>query len=145
MRFILDTLIEVLARGESVVLATIVRSSGSTPRTSGARMLIESDGTLTGTIGGGAIEAACQKKAQEIFDLSCSHAEVNFSMSASTLADGGMVCGGTASVLLQMVGPDLLDTIRQIRKEYQNGEIPLLLTILPSGTDTSSTAIRRQR
>ncbi len=133
MRFILDTLIEVLARGESVVLGTIVRSSGSTPRTSGARMLIQSDGTLTGTIGGGAIEAACQKKAEELFDLSSSYAEVNFSMTASTLADGGMVCGGTASVLLQMVDPDLLETMQLIRKAYQSDEIPLLLTILPSG------------
>ena len=133
MRFILDTLIEVLARGESVVLGTIVRSSGSTPRTSGARMLIQADGTLTGTIGGGAIEAACQKKAQEIFDLPDSYAEVNFSMTASTLADGGMVCGGTASVLLQMVDPDLLETMLLIRKDYKSGEIPLLLTILPSG------------
>jgi xanthine dehydrogenase accessory factor len=132
MRFILDTLIEVLARGESVVLGTIVRSSGSTPRTSGARMLMQSDGTLTGTIGGGAIEAACQKKAQEIFDLSSSHAEVNFSMSASTLAEGGMVCGGTVSVLLQMVDPGLLDTMRQIRSDFQNGEIPIVLTVLPS-------------
>ena len=132
MRFILDMLIEVLERGDSAVLGTIVRSSGSTPRTSGARMLLQSDGALAGTIGGGSIEAACQEKALELFDQTSSYAEINFSMSAIALADDGMVCGGTASVLLQMVNPDQLDTMLQIRTDYQSGKNPVLLTLLPS-------------
>jgi len=132
MRFILDTLIEVLERGNFAVLGTIVRSSGSTPRTSGARMLLQSDGTLTGTIGGGSIEAACQERARELFNQTSSYAEINFSMSALTLADEGMVCGGAASVLLQMVNPDQLDTMLQIRTDYQSGKRPVLLTLLPS-------------
>ncbi len=134
MRFILDTLIKVLEQGNSAVLGTVVRSSGSTPRTSGARMLLQTDGTLTGTIGGGSIEAACQEKARELFDQTSSYAELNFSMSASTLADEGMVCGGTASVLLQMVNPDQLDNMLQIRSDYQSGKLPVLLTLLPSNT-----------
>ena len=132
MIFVLDTLIEVLERGESVVLGTIVRSSGSTPRTSGAHMLLQSDGTLTGTIGGGSIEADCQKRAQELFNEPDSYAEIDFSLSAMTLAEEGMVCGGAASVLLQKVEPDSLAIMVQMRNDYQNGKRPVLLIQMPT-------------
>jgi xanthine dehydrogenase accessory factor len=132
MRHILDTLIDTLGRGESIVMATIVRSSGSAPRTSGARMLVRRDGTLTGTIGGGAIEGTCQEKAQELFKQSLSYAEMNFSLSTSQLRDKGMVCGGAVSVLLQLVEPDMFETMLQVRNDYHDGAHPLLITILPS-------------
>jgi xanthine dehydrogenase accessory factor len=38
------------------VLATVVRTAGSTPRKSAARMLVRADGSIVGTIGGGRIE-----------------------------------------------------------------------------------------
>lgn len=132
MIFVLDALIEVLERGDSAVLGTIVRSSGSTPRTSGAHMLLQSDGTLTGTIGGGSIEGDCQKRAQELFYQPESYAEVNFSLSAMTLAEEGMVCGGAASVLLQKVEPGSLDIMVQMRNDYKNGERPVLLIQMPT-------------
>ena len=37
------------------IMATVVESGGSTPRTSGARMAITDD-SIIGTIGGGAVE-----------------------------------------------------------------------------------------
>ncbi len=132
MRHILDTLIETLTRGETAVMVTIVRNSGSAPRTSGARMLVQADGSLTGTIGGGSIEGECQEKALELFNQSCSFSEIHFSLSSSTMASEGMVCGGTVSVLLHRVEPDLLDTMLHIRNAYQNGERPIVLTEMPS-------------
>ncbi|SVD91379.1 uncharacterized protein METZ01_LOCUS444233, partial [marine metagenome] len=40
-----------LESGEPVVLATVARTRGSTPRSVGAKMVIRRDGTFTGTIG----------------------------------------------------------------------------------------------
>jgi xanthine dehydrogenase accessory factor len=42
--------------GSACVLATVVRTAGSTPRKAAARMLVRADGSLAGTIGGGRIE-----------------------------------------------------------------------------------------
>ena len=45
-----------LSESKPFVLATIVRTTGSSPRHTGAKMLIYSDGTISGTIGGGKFE-----------------------------------------------------------------------------------------
>jgi xanthine dehydrogenase accessory factor len=49
------------------VLATIVNTKGSTPGKPGFRMLIQEDGTTSGTVGGGAIEKAVIAQAMTMF------------------------------------------------------------------------------
>jgi len=131
MQYILDYLVESLEKGDSAVLGAIVRSAGSAPRTSGARMVILADGTLKGTVGGGALEGACQAKAHELFDGQQDFAELKFALNAQSAAEEGMLCGGNVDVLLQLVRPDSLDMFRRIRQEYIQGQRPALLTFLP--------------
>ncbi|MCL1828065.1 MAG: XdhC family protein [Oscillospiraceae bacterium] len=52
-----------LEGGEEFVLAAVAGSAGSTPRKSGAKMLIKSDGSIIATIGGGAAEKAVINRA----------------------------------------------------------------------------------
>jgi xanthine dehydrogenase accessory factor len=132
MRYILDHLIHALEQGQSAILAAIVRSSGSAPRTSGARMLMLADGTSTGSIGGGALEGACQAKARELLLNSCSFAELNFELNASLAADAGMLCGGSVSVLLHRVDSASLHVFRLANNDYVRGLRPILLTMLPT-------------
>ena len=56
MKHLFEELRQVMERGEAAVLVTIIASSGSTPRGAGSRMLVKEDGTIRGTIGGGAVE-----------------------------------------------------------------------------------------
>jgi len=132
MRHVLDTLISALDRGESAILATIVRSSGSAPRTSGARMVVLADNTLAGSVGGGAVEGACQAEAKALLNSAKSYAQFDFSLSASAAAEQGMVCGGAVTVLLQKVEPAEVGLFRRLRQTYAAGRRPLLLTVLPS-------------
>ena len=53
MRQLFEAALEAIRKGETVALATIVRAQGSTPRATGAKMLVLRDGTIRGTIGGG--------------------------------------------------------------------------------------------
>ena len=46
-------------------LVALIESEGSTPRTSGAYMLVGEKGLLYGTIGGGGMEYAAQQLAQQ--------------------------------------------------------------------------------
>jgi xanthine dehydrogenase accessory factor len=55
-RDLAQALAQLLQNGERGALATVVRVSGSTPQRPGARLLMLSDGSLVGTVGGGAIE-----------------------------------------------------------------------------------------
>ena len=55
-------LVRLRAAGEEAALATIISAAGSTPREEGAKMLVKADGSIMGTIGGGAIEKAVIKE-----------------------------------------------------------------------------------
>ncbi|SDO71446.1 XdhC family aldehyde oxidoreductase maturation factor [Desulforhopalus singaporensis] len=139
MHHLLDTLIETLESGELVILGGIVRSSGSAPRTSGARMLVRRDGTICGTVGGGAVEAKCLEAAGEMFAGAVDHKVVEFSMSASALASEGMVCGGAVSILLQKIDGGKLDFFKRLQTLCRDGGRPMLLTVLPGGLDDDNT------
>ena len=55
MRQLCGILSERLRRGERAVLATVLKTAGSVPRTTGAAMAVFADG-FSGTVGGGAVE-----------------------------------------------------------------------------------------
>ena len=54
MKTLFTELRQLLEQGEEAVLVTIIASSGSTPRGTGSRMLVRKDGSIEGTVGGGA-------------------------------------------------------------------------------------------
>lgn len=56
-------LVRVASLGEPVALVTVIGSSGSVPRGTGAVMVVRGDGTITGTVGGGSLEKAMIEEA----------------------------------------------------------------------------------
>lgn len=75
-------------------LITLIESEGSTPRTSGAYMLVGEKGLLYGTIGGGGMEYAAQQLAQQ--RLRCGGGSFVKTFDLSPAA--GMACGGSCQV-----------------------------------------------
>ena len=57
-----------MQRGEAVVLATVARTRGSTPRKTGAKMVVRRDGSFFGTIGGGCGEAEVWQEAMSVLE-----------------------------------------------------------------------------
>ena len=51
-----EEMLRLTRRGEPFALATVVAHGGSSPRKSGAKMLVRGDGSSLGTVGGGRIE-----------------------------------------------------------------------------------------
>lgn len=91
-----------LAQGVPLMLATILKKQGSAPRGVGAKLLIDEKGTLYGTIGGGAGEAAVIAAAPEVLkDGQPRIVECN--MTSKDALQDGMVCGGKIQVLLDPV------------------------------------------
>jgi xanthine dehydrogenase accessory factor len=106
VREVLEAFLDELRRGRRAVLATIVRASGSTPRTVGARMLVREDGSTFGTIGGGAFEALVSGDAKELFAGTGQARPVVKRYTFTEQGDDatGMACGGTAEVLIEIGG-----------------------------------------
>ena len=51
-----EEIVRLTRQGEPFALATVVAHDGSSPRKSGAKMLVRSDGSSLGTVGGGRVE-----------------------------------------------------------------------------------------
>ncbi|NLJ46819.1 MAG: EF2563 family selenium-dependent molybdenum hydroxylase system protein [Treponema sp.] len=84
-------------RNRPFVLATIVESSGSSPR-SRAKMIIEADGTCHGTIGGGRVEARVIEEARACMS-SGKPRTIRFDLSGT--GPDPMLCGGAMTILLE--------------------------------------------
>ena len=91
-----------LARNENLVLSTIIASSGSTPRGSGAKMAVFADGSTLGTVGGGAVEFESIKLANQAL-LQQTTFTHGFNLSPNQTADIGMICGGQVVVYFQFL------------------------------------------
>lgn len=85
-------------------IATVIETSGSTPRKAGAKMIVRKDGTITGTVGGGRTEAAAIETAMET--IRAGQPKV---MKFSLTEEHGGVCGGRLTVYIEpLVVPDHL-------------------------------------
>lgn len=101
MREVLEAAVRAAEAGEAVALVTLVATEGSTPRKAGARMLVRADGKVTGTVGGGKLEADLVARAREA--LRAGRPElVSFDLSGE---EGGLVCGGTVQAFVEPVEP----------------------------------------
>lgn len=88
--------------GRPVVLATIVRVKGSTPRGVGSRMVVDPERGLTGTIGGGCGEAEVIEAAREIAATGVPRI-VHVELLEDIVTWSPAVCGGTFDVFVEPI------------------------------------------
>lgn len=75
----------------------IVEKHGSAPRSVGSQLFVEQNGTLHGTIGGGAIEKTAIEIAKQMMKDNTDFILKDFSLDTSS--DLGMICGGQEKVI----------------------------------------------
>jgi xanthine dehydrogenase accessory factor len=96
---VLHAAAECTGRGAYAVMATVLARHGSTPATPGQKLLVASDGTCVGTVGGGALERAVL--AALVVRLA-TRTEPGAERASYRLgASLGMCCGGTVEVHLE--------------------------------------------
>ena len=91
---IFQKLAELKSRDIAVCLATIIETSGSTPRGIGAKMIVCADGTIYGSVGGECGESQVKSTALRCL-LATGKAEIlEVSLLDELGTKGGDVCGG---------------------------------------------------
>lgn len=97
-----------LSAGRPVVRAVIVKTWGSTPREVGADMLVDFNGALQGTIGGGCGEAEVYELAQELLGAGAAAKGYlyHIDLTENPESGGDKVCGGRFDVLLHRLDPE---------------------------------------
>lgn len=91
-----------LQQGRDCVLATILSVEGSSPRHSGANLLVRHNGSIVGTIGGGLFEARVLEMAKRCFHERQSH-KYRFEFRGEDSSSEEMICGGEAEALLEFI------------------------------------------
>jgi xanthine dehydrogenase accessory factor len=113
-------------QGQEVAVATVVKTSGSTPRGEGAKLLVRGDGELAGSVSGGCVETDVALHAQEVLEAGRPRL-VSYGISDEMGISVGLACGGSIEVLINGEGEGGLDPIVELVRR----EVPVAIgTIL---------------
>ena len=88
------------AAGESVALATVVETWGSSPRPAGSQLAVSGSGRLAGSVSGGCIEGAVADAAKQTM-ASGSPQLLDFGISDERAWEVGLACGGKLKVFVE--------------------------------------------
>ncbi len=101
---VLEEAVRLRREGRKCALATIVEVNGSIPSYESARILVRDDGSMTGTIGGGCVEAEVYNAAREVLE-SEKPRRLKFNLGQDAAYDNGLICGGQLEVFIEPLIP----------------------------------------
>src|SRR2546425_11368230 len=106
MREIFARMAELEREGRRFAVATVVRTTGSTPQVVGAKLLVDDLGRLVGTLGGGCVEGDAFVEAKHVIETgepSLREYELTEDLAWGT----GLVCGGSMGISIEAGGRGL--------------------------------------
>ena len=134
MKEVIQGAVDTLRDGRPCVLATVVRTKGSTPQKAGAMLLVKDDGSGLGTLGGGCVEGDIWFAAKEMLRDGSGPEFKDYYLNEDIAARDGLVCGGTMYFYLEPLRrlEDFLPLGDEILEAYDGGEPVSLATVVNS-------------
>ena len=99
-----DEILRLRAEGRRGAVATIISTKGSTPRETGAKMLILEDGKFLGSVGGGCMEAEVWQEAMKVM-AEDKPKTIHLDLTGRKAEEGGMICGGVMDIYIEPITP----------------------------------------
>ncbi len=132
MQDVFHEAVDLLARDEQLVMATVIRTKGSTPQKPGAKLLVRSDGTGVGTLGGGCVEGDIWFAASQLMKRGGDAQYREYELNEDLAAEDGLVCGGTMFFLIDPVyrPEEYLDYAKEIDAAYEGGPSVALASLI---------------
>jgi len=135
-------ILDCLNHSTPFAIATIVTHKGSTPRTSGSKMLVLTDRKLYGTIGGGLVEASVIDDCLEM--MSVSQCQIKkFTLNQELKGGLDMVCGGDLTVLIETFAanpePALIQVFTALTAQEKAGKKAVLISRIKGFSGSSFT------
>ena len=110
-----------LAEGRRALLATVVKTWGSSPRPEGAMLCIRDDGRVVGSVSGGCIEDDLIDRMRQT-GMRFAHPEVvEYGVMAEEARRFGLPCGGTIRLVLEPVSD--ASGLREVFDALKRGEV----------------------
>ncbi|MDZ7261646.1 MAG: XdhC family protein, partial [candidate division KSB1 bacterium] len=122
-------LLNELKKDSPIALATILETKGSTPQIPGASALFSAVGLVTGTLGGGLLEAEAQKRALQSLQQKTSLL-YKFDLTADLSSEQGAICGGEVTILIDTRPEKHTKTFQRIYQSLSQRQLGVLATVI---------------
>lgn len=126
MRDILPDLDKWRAENESIALATVIQTWGSSPRRAGAKMGMTPEGYITGSVSGGCVEGAVYEAGVKVLKSNRPQL-LHFGVADETAWEVGLACGGSIDIFVKPVEDKYFDALRAALVEEKSA---VLVTIV---------------
>ena len=100
---ILDEASDWLSSKQSVVLATVIQTWGSSPRQVGSRMIVNDKGDFSGSVSGGCVESAVVRECIGLIKEKRPFKKIEFKVSNESAWEVGLACGGEIAIFLEQI------------------------------------------
>jgi xanthine dehydrogenase accessory factor len=112
-----------------LVLATVIKSVGSTPQKPGSSALFDSKGLICGTVGGGIVEGTVTDLALKSLSLKESR-YLDISLDNDRSSKENAICGGQISILIDANPYNYLAVFEEVRKAVRERNPGVLITMV---------------
>jgi len=142
MQNIFSEAAKLLNQNQPFVLATVVRTKGSTPQKAGAKMLIREDGSSVGTLGGGCVEGDIWYIATEMLRKKEPPQYRSYTLNEELAAKDGLICGGTMYFWIESAysSQEFLPYFQPILDAIEGGQPVSLATVVKSASSPKESA-----
>ena len=113
--------VEWLAAGRRVLLVTVVKTWGSSPRPPGALLAVRDDGHVVGSVSGGCIEDDIVERSRREGAYVTEPRTVTYGVSADDARKFGLPCGGTIQLVLEPLSAQ--SRIAELLEQVQSGQL----------------------
>ena len=127
-------LIDVVRRsGRRAVMATLVRTVGTTPRKEGTKMFVDAGGDVFGSVTiGGCVDGRVIEESGRVL-ASAAPRLLTFELGDQEAWEIGLTCGGNIEVLMEPVTDAILEVYDAARRELEAGKTVAIATDLKTG------------
>jgi xanthine dehydrogenase accessory factor len=129
---------EWLDAGRRVLLVTVVKTWGSSPRPPGAMLAVRDDGLVEGSVSGGCIEDDIVGRVRQDGMTAARCDVVTYGVSADEARRFGLPCGGTIQLVLEPLAQE--SGIRALLEAIEGGRLAARRLDLESGAATLAPA-----
>ncbi|MHB8135506.1 MAG: XdhC family protein [Anaerolineaceae bacterium] len=111
MRELLKTIESWISEGKQVAIATVVNVYGSAPRQLGAKMAVNQDGLMAGSVSGGCVEGAVVAEATKILKTKEPRL-LHYGVTDEQAFSVGLACGGIIEVFVEPLSNEEFDRMK---------------------------------
>src|SRR5438067_2588495 len=129
---------EWLAASRRVLLVTVVKTWGSSPRPPVALLAVREDGHVVGSVSGGCIEDDIVERSRREGAYVTRPQSVTYGVSAEDARKFGLPCGGTIQLVLEPLGPQ--SKIAELLQRVEHGRLIARKLDLDTATVTLGSA-----